>query len=179
VYPVAFQNDRREIFVEGEVFLHVAADAQRPFFVKTHQVDVQATGTEFNVKAHRDEDESTVVLVSGIVTVFSKNREHTLKPNDIYTYNNGQETVENGAIYIYVSWKDGLYIFDSERLDVIAKHLSRYYGVEIKCSDAAADMRCTGKLDMKEKFETVLEGMSYAVPIVCSYRNGGVYVSPK
>ena len=178
VYPVVFQNDRREIYVEGEVFLQVAADARRAFFVKTHQADVQALGTQFNVRAYRDENGLTVVLVSGIVHILSQKKEFRLKPNDIYKNNDGKESVENGNIYNYISWKDGLYIYESERLDVIATHLSRYYGVEIKCNEAAASMNCSGKLDLTEKLETVLEGISYAVPIVWSYRDGCVNISP-
>ncbi|MFQ9021069.1 MAG: FecR domain-containing protein [Parabacteroides merdae] len=37
VYPVKFAKEKREIFAEGEIYLHVSRDEQKPFIVKTHQ----------------------------------------------------------------------------------------------------------------------------------------------
>ena len=180
VYPAVFQNDRREIFVDGEIFLDVAADTKRAFFVKTHQANVQVIGTKFNVMARKDENKMTVVLVSGVVDVFLQNNRHRLKPNDIYTYDEGKETVESGKIDKHISWKDGLFIIQSERLDEIAKRLSRYYGVRIICDPTAAPMKCSGRLVLSENLETVLDGITYAAPVVWSYdEDGSIKIKPK
>ncbi|MDR0844105.1 MAG: FecR family protein, partial [Tannerella sp.] len=49
VYPPVFNKDKREIFIEGEAYLEVTPDKERPFIVKTNQMEVRVLGTSFNV----------------------------------------------------------------------------------------------------------------------------------
>ena len=69
VYPVTFADKKREIYVNGEVFLEVTPDKKRPFIVKTKEMDVQVLGTSFNVMAYETDESSSVVLVTGAVQV--------------------------------------------------------------------------------------------------------------
>lgn len=54
-FPKKFIGDKREVLLEGEAYFQVAASEERPFIVKTKDMDVLVTGTEFNVKAYPDE----------------------------------------------------------------------------------------------------------------------------
>lgn len=45
IYPSVFNDDKREIAVEGEVFLEVAHNPKVPFIVKTKGLDVKVLGT--------------------------------------------------------------------------------------------------------------------------------------
>ena len=63
VYPVVFSHNKREIYVEGEVYLQVSPDKSRPFIVRTDRMDVQVLGTAFDVCTNPDRTLSTVVLV--------------------------------------------------------------------------------------------------------------------
>ena len=56
IYPSRFSSSKREIFVNGEVYLEVTKDANRPFIVKTEALDVKVLGTSFNVKAYTGEE---------------------------------------------------------------------------------------------------------------------------
>ena len=69
IFPTVFAKDKREILVDGEVYLEVAADPSRPFIVKTSTIEVKVLGTRFNVCAYRDEPAASVVLVEGLVEV--------------------------------------------------------------------------------------------------------------
>ena len=69
IFPTVFAKDKREILVDGEVYLEVAADPSRPFIVKTSTIEVKVLGTRFNVCAYRDEPAASVVLVEGQVEV--------------------------------------------------------------------------------------------------------------
>ena len=40
VYPVVFEKQKREIYVEGEIYMEVAHDAERPFSVHTDRKSV-------------------------------------------------------------------------------------------------------------------------------------------
>ena len=51
VYPQEFSEDRREIFISGEVYLNVAPDKNHPFVVKSRDFNVKVLGTSFNIMA--------------------------------------------------------------------------------------------------------------------------------
>lgn len=35
IYPTEFEKDKREIYVDGEIYIEVARDEERPFYVRT------------------------------------------------------------------------------------------------------------------------------------------------
>ncbi len=167
VYPVAFADKKREIYVNGEVFLEVAPDKKRPFVVKTKEMDVQVLGTSFNVMAYETDESASVVLVTGSVQVDTRDDEDFhLEPNRMFSYHNGECDIKDVNVNDYILWKDGLYTYRSEHLSVILDRLSRYYGKKISYKSDVADLRCSGKLDMQEDLEVVLDGLSQTAPIL-------------
>ena len=52
IYPSAFDDDRREIYAEGEIYIEVTHDAARPFTVHTGKMDVRVLGTRFYVSSY-------------------------------------------------------------------------------------------------------------------------------
>lgn len=63
VYPTAFIERERTVFLEGEAYFKVTKDT-KPFIVKTDYLQTKVLGTEFNVKSYTAED-SHVTLISG------------------------------------------------------------------------------------------------------------------
>lgn len=167
VYPVEFTAANREIFVDGEIYLEVQPDKNKPFIVHTSDIDIQVLGTEFNVQAYDGDMQKRVVLKSGAVKITSdKNSgEIMLKPDEMFEMNNGREKVGHADVDAYISWINGIYICKNERLDIISARLSRYYGVEINVAKDAAALRCSGKLDLKENLNDVMNVIKYIVPI--------------
>lgn len=163
VYPITFEKEKREIYVDGEVFLDVTENKESPFIVRTNKMNIKVLGTTFNVNAYENDAEQSVVLVSGKVNVREKIKkvDRDLVPNEMFiTPDAGNTSVRTVDITNYVSWKDGLYQFDSETLSVIIKRLSRYYGVEIVLENPQLTTRCTGKLYLKDDFKTIMEKLS-------------------
>ena len=110
VYPVAFADKKREIYVNGEVFLEVAPDKNRPFVVKTKEMDVQVLGTSFNVMAYETDESASVVLVTGSVQVDTRDDEDfRLEPNRMFSYHKGECDIKDVNVNDYILWKDGLY----------------------------------------------------------------------
>lgn len=168
VYPVAFAKKKREIYVDGEVFLEVTPDKNRPFIVKTNNMSVQVLGTSFNVMAYEKDLSTAVVLVTGSVQVNIKNEEDfRLKPSDMLSFSGGRGEVKQVNVEDYISWKDGLYTYRSESLSVILDRLSRYYGKKISYQPDVATLKCSGKLDMQEDLDVVLDGLTKTAPVVC------------
>ncbi|SKB76889.1 FecR family protein [Macellibacteroides fermentans] len=170
VYPISFKKDKREIYVEGEVYLEVTKDKSRPFIVSTNKMNIAVLGTSFNVTAYTTDKEQSVVLVTGAVEVNTdSNKKIALTPNNRLTYTGGQLDVENVDASLYVSWVEGLYIYNSEKLGTILDRLSRYYGKTITYDARVSELRCSGKLDMKDELLDVLAGLAQTAPITWQY----------
>ena len=166
IYPAEFEQNKREIYIDGEVYLDVAHRGNQPFIVRTNDMDVRVLGTQFNVEAYGGEMQKRVVLKSGVVTVLSgQGGETTLKPNEMFERIENRETVTQVNVDKYISWMDGLYIYDNERLDVIFARLSRYYGKIITVCEKSAGFRCTGKIDLKDNLEDVLNIITFVAPV--------------
>lgn len=178
VYPAAFDETRREIFVDGEVFLDVAPDKTCPFVVKTKEYIVEVLGTSFNITAYENDSVHKVVLVSGVVKINSPEDEVTyLSPNQLFTYENGASAVKEVNVDKYISWKSGVYQYESERLDVVLQRLSRYYGESISCAEHIAHLKCTGKLDLRDDLQQILNGIVRMAPVPIQYsKTGETYI---
>ena len=128
-FPVVFQGDERRIWVAGEVFLEVAKDAERPFIVNTEKLDVKVLGTRFNVRAYPDEKCVQTTLVEGCVQVDNSRGEvAVLHPSEqlVYDVRDGNHEVREVDTELYVSWKDGVYVFVSQRLEDIMSLISKW-----------------------------------------------------
>lgn len=54
-YPVAFPKDERVVYADGEIYLEVAKDASRPFYVVLNNgMKVKVLGTSFNVNTYQN-----------------------------------------------------------------------------------------------------------------------------
>jgi ferric-dicitrate binding protein FerR (iron transport regulator) len=174
VYPAVFDKKKREIYVDGEAYLEVSRNEDCPFLVKTKDFNVEVLGTSFNIMAYETDTVQNVVLVSGIVKILAEDhkQETVLSPNEMYANSKGSSEVKTVDVEDYISWKSGIYRYDSENLGTILKRLSRYYGQEISCGPQSAGLKCSGKLDLKDELETVLNGIAQTAPVVCQYSDG-------
>ncbi len=169
VYPTKFEKDKREIYVDGEIYIEVTKDARRPFYVRTKYMNVRVLGTKFNITAYETEQSQRVVLVEGRVQISRRTSRAILKPNQMYYANQGKEEVENTDTYPYTSWVNGIYCFDNESLSGILNRLSTYYAVNVRCDPEICKLMGSGKIDLKDNFENVLQGLSFVIPIRYQY----------
>lgn len=132
VYPTAFIERERTVFLEGEAYFKVTKDT-KPFIVKTDYLQTKVLGTEFNVKSYTAED-SHVTLISGKVQVRSHENERfvDLEPGkDAILLSNGQFEVKEVNSEAYTYWKDGYFYFDELTLADIMKSIGRWYNVNV------------------------------------------------
>ena len=166
VYPAKFEAKKREIYVDGEVYLEVFHDENRPFIVKTDNMDVKVLGTSFNIMAYEKDELHTVVLVNGSVQVNTEDNQKTrLTPNKMLSFSEGICNVKDVDVTDYISWKEGLYKYERESLSIILDRLTRYYGKNIEYDSQVSALKCSGKLDMQEDLEVVLSGLCQTAPI--------------
>jgi len=168
VYPVNFTEQKREIFVDGEIYLEVRSDAERPFIVHTGVLDIKVLGTQFNVSAYADQSELKVVLVSGKVEIQQHNASmEILQPNQLFSYNELRHdfVVSTVDVSDYIAWKDGYYPFHQQDLGTVLAKLSNYYDVQFKWDMQIKELICSGKLDLKENLQEVFNTLEKTAPI--------------
>lgn len=137
-YPVVFGKKRREVTIVGEAYLEVVRDTARPFVVRTAMGSVEVLGTKFNVQAYRGEQRLVTTLVEGAVACrqFKGDRSVVLKPDQQVVIDaTGIGEVRTVKTGIYTGWKNGMFVFENERLEDILNQLSRWYDIEVFYSD--------------------------------------------
>ena len=170
IYPSEFEKEKREIYVDGEIYLEVAKDPDRPFYVRTKDMSVRVLGTKFNVNAYESESSHNVVLVEGKVQVSTKQKqEAVLAPNQMYTLVGQEQEIRQVNAPKFVSWIHGIYNFEGVGLENVIRRLSAYYGVDVDCDPSLAQVKCSGKIDLKESFETVIYNLTFVAPISYTY----------
>lgn len=178
-FPVAFETDKREIYVDGEIFLEVARNESCPFIVKTNRMQVQVLGTSFNVKSYSIEDTDDVVLVTGSVHVQTESgQKANMVPNQRFLCTStGKSDIQTVDVYDYICWKDGLLQYKKERFSTILHRLSDYYGKPIAWDPELNDLTCSGKLDLKDDMDKVLIGLIKMIPVKYTKQNESYYFS--
>ncbi len=68
-YPETFDGAAREVTLSGEAFFDIEHNADKPFVVRTGSLSTTVLGTTFNVRAYDGDDNITVTVKSGRVSV--------------------------------------------------------------------------------------------------------------
>jgi hypothetical protein len=160
IYPATFPGDKREIYVDGEIYAEVRRDKNRPFLVKTDKLEIHVSGTSFNVSAYREDALKRVVLVNGAVDLRLNGENTRLSPGQLYTYTGQEGRVETVDTEIYTSWRDGIYIFKDEPVENILLQLARYYNAAIILPPQPSGTLCSGKLELKDDLLHLLNNLS-------------------
>lgn len=184
IYPATFENNKREIFIEGEVYLEVAKNEKIPFIVKTEKFRINVLGTSFNVQAYKGESSHSVVLATGSLEVQNNElkTKALIKPNQMYLYRTEQKSAEidNVEIFDYICWKYGFLHFQSERLSTVLRKLQRYYNFPLEYNETEMqNIRVSGKLDLKENIKDVFESIALTAPISCDVNENNIKIIVK
>lgn len=157
-FPTRFRGDKRQIDVDGEVYLNVAKDAGRPFFVRTSSGTVEVLGTEFNLNTY-DSGSLKLALVDGKVSLITSDRSTTIKPGQMGLVSNGEISVSNSFDKDDVlSWMNGYYNFYNASVAQISRILERCYPVNIVLEDPELkSMYYTGVIEKDKPLQAFLE----------------------
>jgi len=166
VYPVCFDEDKREVFLEGEAIFEVSPDMAHPFHVISHNLEIKVLGTVFDLSAYADDSIINTVLEHGSVELIYKGTsmfgptKEKMVPGMLAMYDPDSKSLvqKNVNTMDYTSWKDGYLNLDQKSLGSIVKKLSRYYNVSIEIEGQdLADETFTGHLDLRNTALQVLE----------------------
>lgn len=138
-YPVKFLNGKsREVFLDGEAYFVVSKDKNHPFTVNANEISTQVYDTEFNISSYKNDPNLHNVLVEGSIGVYNNNlnseKQVLLMPNEKASFDKKdlKFTKENITVKNFISWKDGILLFEDETFESIVKKLERSYNVSIQ-----------------------------------------------
>ena len=164
-YPVSFADvePRQVELVYGEAYFDVSPSTLHKgatFKVLNKNQEIEVTGTEFNIKAYKEEDNIYTTLVEGEVRVTNGTQAQTLKPNQQSEINikNKSIVVNYVDVHSEISWKKGLFSFKSMPLKNIMVVLSRWYDVEVEFFNQEAEsVKFNGVLSKNDNIEEILK----------------------
>jgi ferric-dicitrate binding protein FerR (iron transport regulator) len=176
IYPSVFDNDKREIAVEGEIYLEVVHNPATPFIVNTKGLSVKVLGTVFNVSAYKEHDIS-VVLVNGSIEVKSSAKEKMLlSPSQMVNLKDGVMKKEDVNVTKYICWKDNIMLLDNDPVSEVVNRIARYYGISIGYDKNIEDRGLSGKLDLSESIDDVLDVIKVSASLnMQKSADGGYY----
>lgn len=137
-YPKRFSLFNRKVKLSGEGYFTVAKDRKRPFIVDLDLIDVEVTGTAFDVKAYPNED-ILVALDAGSVNIIDnkKNIYPLLKGQNAH-FDRGKEVCvikETTDPAEYIAWMSKRLNFYRAPLKDILNTLTRQYDVLFDVKD--------------------------------------------
>ena len=165
VYSNSYNKKTRVVSLEGEAYFEVAKDKEKPFIVKANGINVQALGTSFNIRAHKDDKSVAVILISGKVKVDDGRYETYMKPNERLVCNlaNGQfEKSELRPNANYLLWRSNELAFYGESFEEICTMLTRMYNCKFIFNNEKAKQYTYHGIIKNSSLNNVLEDISQA-----------------
>jgi ferric-dicitrate binding protein FerR (iron transport regulator) len=171
-FPNSFTGDLREVKLTGEAFFKVAKNEKQPFRVHAKNLHIDVLGTSFNVVSYDDEQQSEVVLVEGKVRLSIENDQQKkrfgiLLPGQRAVYEEDTYELQAKVVDVekYISWRDGNLIFRDDKMEDVAKRLSRWYNVEIIINDSEIKSYEYKATFRNETLDQVLNLLKISAPI--------------
>lgn len=178
-YPTRFVGKERKIRLEGEAYLQVAYDENKPFVVELANVKIGVLGTSFNVRAYHDEDVVQTTLVEGRVYMATDKQNVILAPNEQGCVDvDGCLSKRQVDVRLYTGWKEGRFIFEGQTLEEIMRTLSRWYDLQIVFdTEVAKYINFTGNLKRYDDFDQILSMLELACSAKFVVKDKTVHIS--
>ena len=168
VYPKEFISSSRTIYLSGEAHFDVAGQTGKPFVVKTKDMEVEALGTVFNVRAYPGSDHTTATLEEGSIQVRvpRDSLSRILVPNEQFQYSrlSHEYAVMNVDARKLASWKEGYLIFQDASFEELVSALERKYNVQINYNaDKYSGQSYYVRFNPDESLEDALSILSHLI----------------
>ncbi len=179
-FPSSFSGNERRIKLTGEIYIEVAPDSKRSFYVQTSDFDVKVYGTKFNVSAD-NRFENSVVLVEGSVSILTPEKETKILPSQKAVMNKNDINISRVNTDYYTTWKDGYLLLSKESIADILKYMERYYNLSFHFQQGIGleKITCTGKLNLNEDMDNVMNAIAVLSNTRYTRENNIIYITNK
>ncbi len=186
-YKENFGDSLREVELIGEAFFEVAKDPERPFVIRSQQLQTTVLGTSFNVQAYPDSKVLDVAVVEGLVQVSSTESTKGLDSNAFFltkgeklSYHTNEALWKKDIVPIASigRWRNWELVFEQEDIIGIARKLERWYGVKVIVEGPFSRTISFSGTYINNNLYAVLEGIAYATKLRYSVQGDTVYIKP-
>ncbi|MDR2269615.1 MAG: DUF4974 domain-containing protein [Sphingobacterium sp.] len=185
-YPthIARQTERH-VTLSGEAYFEVFKDARHPFVVDNQGQQVEVLGTSFNIQAYSDDREIKTTLLEGSIKIStvssgSAKVEKILKPNQQATVQTGKIAIQDVIADDAIAWKQGFFLFNSERLESVLNKIARWYKVDIVFENPTLkNETMLGTMSRYDQLAKVLKVIERTGVAQFEIRNNTIYVKNK
>lgn len=182
-YPVKFNSIQRHVYLKGEAYFEVAENVEKPFIVTTSGgVDVKVLGTKFNIASYDDDEQVITTLAEGSVEVGNQDQTMRLKPEEqvIFSKEDQSFRTQKVDVGLYISWKDGKFIFEEQTLEQIMKQLQRWYKMTVfYTNEEIKQYRFSGDLKKYDDFDKIVWMLEEVAGIKVSIKENCVVIGAK
>ncbi len=180
-YPVKFTGETREVELLGEAYFDVEKNPNKPFFVKTSNVNTRVLGTEFNISAYPNE-ELNITLVEGSIELNSEQISDKMRliPGDNANLKIGGDQIHVSQVDVrkYTAWRDGYFYFEKERLEDILVKLERWYDFKVFYQNPAVkDYTFKMRADRNQDFAEIVSRLEQTGRISIEIKGNVIVVS--
>lgn len=160
-YRKGFGSKHRYINLTGEAFFEVKSNTGIPFIIAAHDARIEVTGTKFNVKAYKKENNIKVTVTEGKVKLYNKKRTDNktmVSKGQWGSYNKNTKTINKEATQNMnnIAWKTHKINFHNTTLKEAAQILSNVYHYEIQLHPDIQDYTITVNFDNQD-LHTILQ----------------------
>ena len=192
-YPRRFGSHNRIVHLSGEAFFDVAKNKAKPFLVYTPATVVRVLGTSFRVRAFEKEDNNTVLVKTGRVSVYPKaNYDEekadqaggvVLTPNQQVVFKTKEKRLEKGKVrnpqLLKEYQENPEIVFDDMAIPEVFKLMENHYGIHISF-DAKILQGCAISAQFKEEsLKQRLNVICQAIGASCEMVDGQIIIKTK
>jgi len=169
-YPSKFSGNRA-VSIDGEASFTVVSDRKHAFTVSTAGVKVKVHGTNFNVKSYPEDEDVTVVLKEGKVSVIVDDNETFISPGEMAVINKHDKSlhIEKTDTNLEFFWAHESVYFKSKSLGHICRYLEKWYNVKIDVDPELAEKQIYTFTIKDDSLEAILRIMAKINPISYSF----------
>ena len=179
-FPVKFMKGTvREVeLIYGEAYFDVSSSKKNngaSFKVLTQSQEIEVLGTEFNLKAYKNENVIATTLVEGKVAVALNNKKEILNPSQQLNYNIIDKTIKILTIdtNLETSWRNGIFSFKGKPLKEVMKIMARWYDVDVVFEKKELEnIMFKGVLGKNQNIQEILETIE-SLSIIKNYEING------
>lgn len=157
IFPETFIGaGERKVWIEGEAFLQVSENREKPFVVHMEGKEIEVLGTEFNVNGY-DKNTIYTTLREGRVSMKDEfGASMVLSPGEQGISQGDRLSKKSVDLNMELDWKNGDFYFDQTLLKEVMDKLSRWYNVDVSIQESRKNIRLNGVISRKRSLKEVL-----------------------
>ncbi|GGK50586.1 MULTISPECIES: FecR family protein [Flavobacteriaceae] len=183
-YPVAFVKGKtREVeLLYGEAYFEVSPSTNHngdKFKVHTQQQTIEVLGTQFNVKAYKENKEIYTTLAEGKVKVEIDGITKMLKPSEQTTYNKTTKSINVTTVDVSyeTAWRTGYFNFTNKAFVEVAEVLARWYNIEFHFENKTLEQfKINGVISKNQNVEYFLFTLKNIENINYKIKDNHIYI---